>query len=557
MSYSPSTSYPAHHQYHHKPPQRRSPTTNSLHDNTLRQHPHGHGPDHYHHSYHDHRHHHQPTTSMSTRTTSPGDPDSAPPLPFPATHHHHQPLSRTARSNSIPRLATSAERSPYRSPAASSATPATKRPKSHVASACIHCKKAHLACDVSRPCARCVGLGKQDTCHDVQHKKRGRPRLRDERHSFEVGHSSPISSPTAHSSSLSYRSSHRVLKSQPSLEHHRLRRPTLTPREDNPSYTTTSYFDYHDVRGSKISLPPINNPPHATAFLTCDLVIVKSTERVRELLGYSERELDGRQNLLDIVLSSDRDEVHRLSDKIQDEIHQRVGRQTDVQPRALYPLIQDISEADIPVATQGYRKHTGIFHFRRPDGSHLRIRMQATAGFQHVHFVVVDFSLAHEMPPPLQLHNGDSPLPTPSSHPHSAGSASGLNSPSFLTTGSQRPLQPEHFGPQSPYSNHHSALAIDRPRSGHPDNHYHPPPPSTPSSQPQYAPYPSPTHPPSTYYNHPPPSSSYSSKHGFISPESLQLPPLQLPPYSEPPRREHNHYEVPRRHRIGVHEMLD
>ncbi|RCI09340.1 hypothetical protein L249_3692 [Ophiocordyceps polyrhachis-furcata BCC 54312] len=32
-----------------------------------------------------------------------------------------------------------------------------------------------------RPCSRCLSNGKEDACVDVQHKKRGRPRLRDER----------------------------------------------------------------------------------------------------------------------------------------------------------------------------------------------------------------------------------------------------------------------------------------------------------------------------------------------------------------------------------------
>ncbi|KAG1455679.1 hypothetical protein G6F46_008014 [Rhizopus delemar] len=49
-----------------------------------------------------------------------------------------------------------------------------------VASACIHCKVAHLACDVSRPCKRCVSLNKADTCQDVLHKKRGRPKRKDQ-----------------------------------------------------------------------------------------------------------------------------------------------------------------------------------------------------------------------------------------------------------------------------------------------------------------------------------------------------------------------------------------
>ncbi|KAI8880761.1 hypothetical protein K501DRAFT_335184 [Backusella circina FSU 941] len=49
--------------------------------------------------------------------------------------------------------------------------------KPHVPTACINCKKAHLACDLSRPCQRCVSTDKSDTCHDIKHKKRGRPKL--------------------------------------------------------------------------------------------------------------------------------------------------------------------------------------------------------------------------------------------------------------------------------------------------------------------------------------------------------------------------------------------
>jgi len=36
-----------------------------------------------------------------------------------------------------------------------------RRSKTHVASACVNCKRAHLSCDVQRPCTRCVSSGKQ------------------------------------------------------------------------------------------------------------------------------------------------------------------------------------------------------------------------------------------------------------------------------------------------------------------------------------------------------------------------------------------------------------
>ncbi|CDU25792.1 uncharacterized protein SPSC_05963 [Sporisorium scitamineum] len=66
------------------------------------------------------------------------------------------------------------------SPGIEETSQAGRKPaKAHVPSACLNCKRAHLACDVGRPCRRCINLGKSDTCVDVQHKKRGRPRLKD------------------------------------------------------------------------------------------------------------------------------------------------------------------------------------------------------------------------------------------------------------------------------------------------------------------------------------------------------------------------------------------
>jgi hypothetical protein len=37
----------------------------------------------------------------------------------------------------------------------------TRKPKAHVASACVNCKRKHLRCDSSRPCRRCVQSGKE------------------------------------------------------------------------------------------------------------------------------------------------------------------------------------------------------------------------------------------------------------------------------------------------------------------------------------------------------------------------------------------------------------
>ena len=50
---------------------------------------------------------------------------------------------------------------PLRSGITASTSRPARRSKAHVASACINCKRAHLSCDVQRPCSRCVASGKQ------------------------------------------------------------------------------------------------------------------------------------------------------------------------------------------------------------------------------------------------------------------------------------------------------------------------------------------------------------------------------------------------------------
>ncbi|RKP18969.1 hypothetical protein ROZALSC1DRAFT_29385 [Rozella allomycis CSF55] len=62
---------------------------------------------------------------------------------------------------------------------------AKQKRQKHVQKACIHCKKAHLACDTNRPCVRCVRLGKTD-CVDVEHKRRGRPKANPEKKKADI-----------------------------------------------------------------------------------------------------------------------------------------------------------------------------------------------------------------------------------------------------------------------------------------------------------------------------------------------------------------------------------
>ncbi|KAF8536789.1 hypothetical protein BDD12DRAFT_807491 [Trichophaea hybrida] len=414
---------------------------------------------------------------------------------------------------------------------------------------------------------------------DVQHKKRGRPRLRDDNrtHSFEIGQmqrSGILSSPSSPSAvPTSYRSSsHRILKSQ--VDSPRFsRRPSLTPREDILGHHTngTSYFDQrHATRPSRINLPPISN---ATAYLTIDLLVAKSNENMRELLGYTAAELDCQKSLFDIVLNTDVEKVEHLSSRIRDDIRDREPKSWLSIPQ-LCASIQAVDESQIPSAIPGAISHSEVLHLRRPDGQYLRIRIRAHLAFVSVYFVVVVFSLANEMPPPLQLNSSSTPYinmnrlhaPAPGS-----GSKSSLQSPSFLTTHHLQ-VQGGLPGPQSPFS-HTGAPSVShlesRPRTMHHESAY---PPFTQFMNPSQSPASSTFYRPSISPANVTPTGltfSTAGQSARLQQRDLQLPPLQLKSLAGYGGIENRIQgtvvtpeepiltETPKRERIDVREMVE
>ncbi|KAI1103111.1 hypothetical protein F4804DRAFT_244238 [Jackrogersella minutella] len=215
---------------------------------------------------------------------------------------------------SMPSNPQSAENPPYASPKSQ------RKTKGHVASACVPCKRAHLRCDAQRPCSRCLSNGKEDSCVDVQHKKRGRPRLRDDNQPrFDTGRFphpadtsvmrrpvslySPINPVSASSYEDPLRRSHsyRVLKSQPS--------DPIAPR----------YLERGSATDANIYPAPLSIParaPEPVAFLTTDLEIARASSTFVEAVG--SRSIFGRR-LLDVVSPNERDRVVALQRSLQEE----------------------------------------------------------------------------------------------------------------------------------------------------------------------------------------------------------------------------------------------
>lgn len=168
-----------------------------------------------------------------------------------------------------------------------------------------------------RPCSRCLSNGKEDSCVDVQHKKRGRPRLRDDNqprfdarfpHPTDPTMRRPVSlySPmTAVSGTyedpLRRNNPYRVLKSQPS--------DPIAPR----------FIERGSASDANIFPAPLSitsRAPEPVAFLTTDLEIAKASRTFIEAVG--SQSIVGRR-LLEVVSPGERDKAMALQRYLQEE----------------------------------------------------------------------------------------------------------------------------------------------------------------------------------------------------------------------------------------------
>ncbi|ORY65318.1 uncharacterized protein BCR38DRAFT_340911 [Pseudomassariella vexata] len=215
---------------------------------------------------------------------------------------------------SLPARPQTSESSPYTSPKSQ------RKTKGHVASACVPCKKAHLRCDAQRPCSRCLSNGKEDACVDVQHKKRGRPRLRDDRETRFENHPrfqhpdptrrpvslyAPVSAPAIpFDDPLRRTQSYRILKSQP------------------PDPIAPRYLERGSAGEANIYPPPLSIPTRAlepVAFLTVDLEVTRVSNTFVEAIGAGTAQTIERRKLVELISPNDRERVMGLQRSLQDE----------------------------------------------------------------------------------------------------------------------------------------------------------------------------------------------------------------------------------------------
>ncbi|PHH67768.1 hypothetical protein CDD82_1147 [Ophiocordyceps australis] len=209
-----------------------------------------------------------------------------------------------------------------------------RKTKGHVASACVPCKRAHLRCDAQRPCSRCTGNGKEEACVDVQHKKRGRPRLRDDRDarfdSMRLSHypDVPLRRPlSAHPASSSSRARHYddALQPQRQQTYPSLETPmvaaAMPPRHLEPSSELGGY--------GMQSLHGAGGYSEPAAYLTMSMEFAKASSTFLSAVGISS--LTGRR-LGDILPSSEREKMAVMQRRL-------AAEQKEREPNYLPPIL--------------------------------------------------------------------------------------------------------------------------------------------------------------------------------------------------------------------------
>ena len=310
----------------------------------------------------------------------------------------------------------------------------------------------------------------------MQHKKRGRPRLRDhEDREFGRGNEGrttagqtfgtiPVAAPEATPQSTidpSPRADpHRVLRRS-----HRVSVSNVPQQPIVQSSVTrpTSVGSFSGITATQY--PPGPNLGYQVvpvAFLNLDLVILKSNQAFRDLVAFLG-EIRGK-NLADLVDVGHADVLQRLRNELRDERDER-------EPAYMAPIthgqpdpVQSVPETDVEQVSQGSNVRPYLFNFRLPNGQYQSLYAQIRLAKSSIYFVTLVVHIGRPAAP-TPLLTSYLPPPTPIS---SSGPVSMPTTASGVREFSQYPPRPPSSAsastPSSPYFNF-SAIRTSLPQA--------------------------------------------------------------------------------------------
>ncbi|KAL9104557.1 MAG: hypothetical protein Q9163_000531 [Psora crenata] len=309
-----------------------------------------------------------------------------------------------------------------------------KRAKAHVPSACVNCKKKHLACETKRPCNRCIQNGKESSCVDVQHKKRGRPRLRDEEPFSEAY--TPTVTRHSHRDSKTYRE----LRSQAEPPYVDQRPQTSDPAFSQQGQYTDASLGYA-TSAHAISFRADHIP---TVLLTPDFVVAQHNRAFSDALCL---QITPRgQTLLDLVVPAEREKIRRLQALMRAEFQIAVRSAQKLGDLNMLNTMPAIGQLDILHATAGFQTRSEYWTFRLPGEQSRGFPISISLAKDREHFIVLTLIYSAN-----SLQGISSPPLLQQSSMLASGSISSIPSPHLIYQDQQAKLhhyqRPHHNSP--------------------------------------------------------------------------------------------------------------
>lgn len=319
----------------------------------------------------------------------------------------------------------------------------------------------------------------QDTCKDVLHKKRGRPRLRDDRDFTRPEQARQQPDPTLGPSIPPSVEAFRHQPPHPTSHSHRvadLPRTTTTQRVDSIASAgapigsrTLSVGSYGGVAASSYGLgPDLAYQALPIAFLNLDLVIQKSNKAFQDLVSFLGN-VEGK-HLGELLEPRHNEVLQRLRNDLRDERDERepayMAPITPIGQDPMRSVMDTVVDRDVEHVSQGFTDRPLYLSYRVPGGQYQPLQTQIRLAKTSLYFVTLVVRTPvppRPLGPPLLTQQLGPPTPLHKSQSSSAPT------PVSTGTGHYTPQQPRpasattSSAPTSPYSFSFSSVRTSLP----------------------------------------------------------------------------------------------
>ena len=250
----------------------------------------------------------------------------------------------------------------------------------------------------------------QASCVDVQHKKRGRPRLREEDNVREMAFGSEYPHSELYSSQAGGLSDPHSGRRR-SKTYRELRSQPETPFVDQRQRTSDPTFSQQQYMQGATSYPVPPPTSHfvnldiPTVLLTPDFVVAQHNHAFSSALSltFTAR----AQTLLDLVVPAERERIQRLQSIMRAELREAAHSSLMRGGPSSHGSMPSIEHLDIARATAGFRTRSEYWTFRLPREQSRGFPISISLAKENAHFVVLTLvqstSTMHAVQsPPLQ-----------------------------------------------------------------------------------------------------------------------------------------------------------